>query len=812
MVMNLSAALVLAAGAAAPAKYELPPPALIDLVDAAPSPTAHLSPDRRWLALVERPSLPPLSELAQPELRLAGLRIDPRASAPSRRETGLRVLLRPLPDGDERAIADLPAGARIFSVAWAPDGSRLAVVALEEGEAPALRLFLVEPRAGAAVRASDARLNAAAGTPCRWLPDATALICLTVPRDRGIEPARAVVPAGPIVQQSAKRKAAARTFQDLLKSPHDEDLLDHHLRAQIVRVEVAGGTRPIGAPATHLAAIPSMDGSVLFVRTLHRPYSYRVPLERFPQRLQLWTQRGELVREVRDLPLREEVPVAFDAVPEGPRQLHFRDDADASLCWVEARDGGDPARASEIRDELLCLDSPRAEQPRSIARLGLRFAEVRWGSGALALVEEHWWQTRRTRTWVVSPAGSAPPRLLFDRSSEDRYAHPGHAWTRPNGRGGRVLQTSDDGRSLYLEGDGASPDGDYPFLDKLDLASGKSERLWRCAGDVHEVPIAFLDRGQTLLTRRESKREPPNLFLRTLATGVLAQLTHHLHPAPALAKVDKRLLKYKRKDGVDLTATLYLPAGHDPASDGRLPLLMWIYPHEFKSAAAAGQVRKSRHAFVRPNPSSALFALLLGYAVLEDPALPIVGEGSREPNDTYVEQLVAGAQAAVDEVVRLGVADRARIAVGGHSYGAFTTANLLAHTRLFRAGIARSGAYNRTLTPFGFQQEQRTYWQVPGVYTALSPFDHADRIEAPLLLIHGEADNNPGTFPLQSERLYDAIKGLGGTARLVLLPHESHGYRGRESVLHMLWEMSRWLEAHVKQPTAAPATVGKQEG
>ncbi|MRR10727.1 S9 family peptidase, partial [bacterium] len=326
----------------------------------------------------------------------------------------------------------------------------------------------------------------------------------------------------------------------------------------------------------------------------------------------------------------------------------------------------------------------------------------------------------------------------------------------------------------------------------------QTRRLFRSEAPHYELPVEILDPAQgTFLTRRESVSEPPNYYVRNLKTNSDRALTAFPHPTPQIAGVYKELIRYEREDGVKLTGTLYLPPGKKPA-DGPFPLLMWVYPQEFKSADAAGQVTDSPYRFVRVSPMSPLLWLAAGYAVLDDPTMPIVGEGQAEPNDTYVKQLVAGARAAVDEMVRRGIAERGRIAIGGHSYGAFTTANLLAHTDLFAAGIARSGAYNRTLTPFGFQAEERTFWQAPETYFIMSPFSHADKIKKPLLLIHGEADNNPGTFPMQSERFFSALKGHGATVRLIMLPHESHGYRARESLLHMAAEMTDWLQACIR--------------
>jgi len=451
-----------------------------------------------------------------------------------------------------------------------------------------------------------------------------------------------------------------------------------------------------------------------------------------------------------------------------------------------------------VRDTLHLLAAPFEGEPTLLASLGLRFQGVRWGRDDLALVSERWRRTRRTRTWIVEPAApGTEARVLFDRSYEDQYGDPGTPVMHPTASGTSVLLVGEDG-SLFLQGSGASPEGNRPFVDALRPDTGETRRLWRSEAPYYELPVELLDAsGHTLLTRRESREAPPNYYVRDLGDGRLRRLTDFPHPAPSLAGAHRELIRYERDDGVQLTATLNLPPGYSP-EQGPLPTLVWAYPREYKTAAAAAQVRDSPHRFFRFYWGTPLYWLTQGYAVLERPTMPIIGEGDAEPNDSFVQQLVGSARAAVEEVVKRGVADPRRMAIGGHSYGAFMTANLLAHSDLFRAGIARSGAYNRTLTPFGFQAEKRTYWQAPEVYFAMSPFMHVPKIDEPILLIHGAADNNSGTFPIQSERLYHALKGNGGTARLVMLPHESHGYRARESLMHMYWEMHEWLERYVK--------------
>ncbi|HEY0370723.1 MAG TPA: prolyl oligopeptidase family serine peptidase, partial [Thermoanaerobaculia bacterium] len=442
--------------------------------------------------------------------------------------------------------------------------------------------------------------------------------------------------------------------------------------------------------------------------------------------------------------------------------------------------------------------APFTGEPTTLMTLALRTDDIEWASDDLAIVEELWWKTRKVRRWRVRPGmPTAAPELLSERSFEDRYSDPGKPMIRMTPQGTWVLRTANNGRTLFLNGEGASSEGDRPFVDAYDLTTKKATRLWQSVAPNYEFAVQMLDDGRTLVTRRESVDQPPNFHVRDLRAKSSRSLTNFPHPTPQLAGAKKELIRYKRADGVDLTATLYTPPGYDPARDGRLPVLMWAYPQEFKSASAASQVQDSPYKFIRVNPMTPLPWLLRGYAIVDDPSLPIIGEGDREPNDTYVEQLVSGAQAIVDEVVRRGVGDRDRMAIGGHSYGAFMTANLLAHSDLFKAGIARSGAYNRTLTPFSFQAEERTFWEAPETYMRMSPFTHAQKINEPLLMIHGMDDNNTGTFPIQSERLFQAMKGLGGTARLVMLPYEAHGYRARESVLHMMWEMDRWLDTYV---------------
>lgn len=779
--------------------YRMPPKELADIVDAPPPPLGTLSPDGRWLLLVQQPPLLTIEDLSQPEAKLAGLRFNPLTHDQARSSYGVSATLVKTSDGTSRPISGLPATPRMRSMMWSPDSSRMAFsLSTPNG----VELWVAEASTTSASRLSTVYLNQSLPRrPFAWMPDSRSLVARTIPSPRGAAPAGVRTPAGPSVQQSSGRRAAVRTYEDMLRDESEAAQLEYHLQSTVMIVPLEGDLLQVVPSAMVVRAEPSPDGRFLLVETVHRPFSYTVPMDRFPRRIEIVTTGGQGVRRVADLPLADQIPVDFDAVRTGPRSVDWRADKPAVLFWAEALDEGNPRKDVPLRDRLFTLADPFEAAPSGFMDLALRFYGITWGSDDLALVQSERWNDRKVQTWRIRPGhADAAPQLVFDRSFEDRYGDPGDAVVETNAAGHEVLRIARDGRSIYLIGEGASPEGLRPFLDRFDVEAKQSTRLFRSQAPHYELPVDVLDDdGQRVVTRRESLEEPANWFVHDLRKKSSRAITSIANPTPQLAAVKKEVIRYKRADGLELTGTLYLPPGYDPQKDGALPVLMWAYPGEFKSAAAASQLTVSPYRFIRmTGGASPLLFVLRGYAVLDNPTIPIIGEGSHEPNDTYVEQLVSGAQAAVEELVRRGVGDRDRMAISGHSYGAFMTANLLAHSDLFRAGVARSGAYNRTLTPFTFQAEQRTYWDAPETYTRMSPFTYADKISEPLLLIHGAEDDNSGTFPIQSERLYHAMSGLGGTVRLVMLPKEAHGYRARESVMHVLWESDQWLEKYVK--------------
>jgi dipeptidyl aminopeptidase/acylaminoacyl peptidase len=671
-------------------------------------------------------------------------------------------------------------------------------LAFTQTEAKGISLWVVDLSTYTAKAITGPILNQVLGNSMAWLADNSLLIKAVNPA-RGKIPSAPVAPAGPTIQETSGKAAPSRTYQDLLANPHDEALFAYFMDSQLMHIKLDGSSTAVGKPAMIKSMVLSPDKNYLLVESIQKPFSYLVPADRFPYTVEIWSSQGAVLKTLAQLPLDEVRPTGFDATVSGIRNVNWRADAPATLYWAEAQDKGDPKIKVAERDIVFTLMAPFTGEKQKLVGTAMRFGGISWSDDNFALLSERWSASRTEKVSVFQPgAPSQALRTIIERSSDDLYNDPGSPVLTDNAYGRKVLLRNGD--LVVMTSEGGSPEGSMPFLSTFNTSTKEQKILWRSQAPYYERVTKVLDKeGSLLITLKESTDMSPNYWLVNTKKRVAPkQITAFADPYPTLKGIKKQLITYPRKDGLNLSAVLYTPEGYDPSRDGRLPVLMWAYPREYKSAADAAQVRGSKYTFTRLSWGSPLYWVTRGYAIMDQTEMPIVGEGELEPNDFFIEQLVANAEAAIDKVVAMGIGDRNRIAVGGHSYGAFMTANLLSHTQLFAAGIARSGAYNRTLTPFGFQYEQRSYWEAPEVYFNMSPFSFADQVKTPILLIHGEADNNSGTFPIQSERYYNALKGHGATTRLVLLPHESHGYAAKESILHTLWEMDSWLEKYVK--------------
>lgn len=774
----------------------------MDVLNAPTIPATSVSPARDKIALLEPLRYPPISELAEPMLRIAGLRINPNTNGQHRQGYSVSLKFKNVSDGKVTSVV-FPAGAKLASGQWSPDGKHYAVGNITP---TGTELWIVDTATAKARKVNGVHINTTVGG-FGW-EGSNAISAMLVPSKRGAAPAyQNITPNEPSIQETAGRTGAVQTFQDLLKNPNDEKLFDYYCTSQPALIELNGKVREIGSPAIYLGFDFSPDGKYVLVQRVERPYSYQYPMSRFPRKVEVWESNGKILASIVNIPLLNNLPV--QGVQTGPRSYGWIPVEPASLMWVEALDGGDPRNKVTPREKVMKYAAPFTGSANEVLKIENRYQGRSFGEkDGLMLYFDYDRDKQRRRIFMTDYRNPATSKLVSDLNTSDRYGNIGNPVSKllPNG----VNVIRQDGDEIYLSGQGASPEGDRPFLRKMNLKTLETREIFRSSKNDYESFVALVDESVgTFITRKESTSEPANLFLRqvcppnAVCTAMAYRpITDFKDPSPQLRGITKKLVQYKRNDGVNLSFTLYLPPGYKQGT--RLPAVVWAYPEEFTDPATAGQVSGSTSRFTQIGGISHLFFLLQGYAVLDNTTMPIVGD-PLTVNDTFIKQIVDSSQAAIDKAVEMGVIDRDRVGVGGHSYGAFMTANLLAHSDMFRAGIARSGAYNRTLTPFGFQSERRTFWQAPELYAKVSPFFYADKINEPLLMTHGEADNNQGTYPIQSERLFAAISGTGGTARLVMLPLEAHGYSARESTEHTLYEMISWFDKYVKN--AKPRTT-----
>lgn len=776
--------------------YKRPPTAIADLLLAKPTPSITIDGKAEWMLLSERNSYPSVEELAQPEFRIAGQRINPNNFAPSRQNFINNFILKDIKAGKEYPVTGLPANMLAGNVSWNPNEKKIAFTNTTN---KSVDLYVIDVATRKAAKVNKQPLNVILGQDFVWMDDNT-LLYKTILQPAAAAPVKSLMPSGPAVQQNLGKVAPSRTYQDLIKSPYDEQLFAFYATVQLVK-NVNGAETKIGKPAIYTTFSLSPDKKYLLIRTINKPFSYLVPANGFNSTVSITDLTGKVVKVVAELPSSELSPSGYDNILNAPRGFDWRDDEAATLTWSAPLDSGIYKNRSDFHDAVYALSAPFTGEPKELFKTTWRFGGISWGNEKIALVSERLQSKQSTRLSRYNPA-TGQLETLQERNITDAYGNPGSPVTIKNKYGRQVIRLIDNDTKLLMNNPvGSSPKGDLPFIAKFDLNTKKNDIIWRCQEGTFESVTYVLDADKlVLLTRRESQKDMPNYYIKNLVLRIADQpITSFTNPYPQLEGISKQKVTYKRADGVDLTGDLYLPKNYDPKKDGPLPVLMWAYPREFNSAADAAQIRGSQDRFTMVSYGGPVFWVTQGYAVLDNAEMPIVAtDSSKKPNDNFIDQLKMNAEAAINKLAEMGVGDKNRVAVGGHSYGAFMTANLLAHTNLFKAGIARSGAYNRSLTPFGFQNEDRTYWQAPELYSAMSPFSYANKIKTPLLLIHGEMDDNPGTFPIQSERLFNAVKGHGGTVRFVSLPYEAHGYRGKENLLHMLYEQNAWLEKYVK--------------
>lgn len=778
------------------ATYQTPPKAIADLLLAKPTPAVSIDGKAEWMLLSERNSYPTVEELGQPEIRVAGLRLNPNNFSPSRQIFINNFILKNIKTNKEYPVKGLPAGLLAAGVSWSPSETK---IAFTHTSANRVDLYLIDVATQTAKKINKQALNATLGGAYTWVHD-DVILYQAATKLPSSAPKKPITPKGPTVQQNIGKAAPSRTYQDLIKSPYDEQLFEFMATSQLI-LHKDGAEIKLGKPAIYGDINVSPDKKYLLITTIRKPFSYLVPVNGFPTTVAITDLTGRLIKQLAELPSAETQPSGFDNVQNVTRGYNWRDDEAATVYWASPLDSGLIKNKATYRDAVYALAAPFNGQAKELLKTSMRFRGISWGNENFAWVNEGLQGKQLARVSRYTPSTGAV-ETLFERNTTDAYSNPGVPVRVKNIFGRSVIALIENGTRLLMNNTtGASAKGDLPFLSKFDLATKKNDIIWRCAEGSYEYVVDVIDAKQlTLLTRRESQKEVPNFYIKQLMLRMAdRQITNFANPYPGLEGITKEKIKYKRADGVDLTGDLYLPKGYNKEKDGPLPVYMWAYPREFNSAADAAQVRGSKDRFTTLSWGSAIFWVTQGYAVLDNAEMPIVAANAdAKPNDNFIEQLKLNAEAAINTLSEMGVGDKNRVAVGGHSYGAFMTAHLLSHTNLFKAGIARSGAYNRTLTPFGFQGEDRTYWQAPKLYYDMSPFSYADKIKTPILLIHGDSDDNPGTFPINSERLFNAIKGHGGTVRFVFLPYEAHSYRGKENLLHMLWEQNEWLNKYVK--------------
>lgn len=778
--------------------YQKPSKTILDLVDYQRVPSVSMDTKKEYMLLSYRNTYKTLNDLNQEEMRLGGLRINPITNISSTVTYITNLKLRIIKGKNEVQVTGLPANPQISNLMWSPNDKK---ILFSNTINTGVELWVLDVATAKATKLTEATVNANLGNPFSWFNDNENILVKMLPKKReALLDAKKDLPTGPIISNADGAKSQNRTYPDMLKNKNDEINFENITTSELYKVNIDATATLLKNADMYAGERISPDGNYLMLTTIQKPFSYIVPLSRFPMKTVIYDIKGKEIKVVNEVPLNEIMPKGFMAVRKGKREMNWRNDKPATLLYVVALDEGDQANKVEFRDEVFLWEAPFNNQATSLVKTPQRYSDIIWGNDTVAIVSDEWYDTRNTKTYLINPSDlTQKPKLISDRNSQDIYSDPGNYETKKNQFNKYVLAIENG--KVFRIGDGFTKEGQFPFIDEFNLKTLESKRLYTSLyKDKKEdiMEIEDLKKG-IILVQIQSKSEYPNYYFRNIyKKNKLTPITAFQNPFESIKNVSKEVIKYKRKDGVELSGTLYLPEGYDKVKKEKLPLLIWAYPSEFKDKSSAGQSNQNSNEFTTPYYGSFVYWVTKGYVVLDDASFPIIGEGTTEPNDNFITQLVDNAEAAINAVDALGYINKKKVAVGGHSYGAFMTANLLTHSNLFACGIARSGAYNRTLTPFGFQREQRNYWEVPEVYSTMSPFMNADKMKTPMLLVHGEADNNPGTFTLQTERYFQALKGLGAPARMVILPKEAHSYVAKENILHLLWEQDQFLEKYLK--------------
>jgi dipeptidyl aminopeptidase/acylaminoacyl peptidase len=731
-----------------------------------------------------------LNELVEEDLELAGKKFLPRINA-SRKfyQTDSFSLVDFANDSSDQI--DIAKYATIRTVFYSWDYSKaIMTYEMEDG----ISFIYVDFKTKKITDYPQIKLNGAMGEPhVQWLANQKEVLIQMIPEDRPQEADYDPIPQSPLIEETSGKMSQLRTYTKLLKSPNDEILFDYYFTSQIAIVNLKSKKiKEIGPAGIYPSVEISPNNKLLLVTKINTPYSYTVPYYYFPQTTSIWNLKGKEVKHIMDRPLQDEIPIG--GTYAGQRYHHWLPIAEQTLVWYQAQDEGDPNQQVEYRDIIYKSDYP-FKTSEVFFKTQHRASGYQCLSDKENIIYGDYDRDRLwSRQWLLNLADNSS-KLITDQSVNDKYGDRGSLFTVWNKNKERLVQRNGD-LIYYINNQGASPEGNRPFLASFNIKTLEFTKLFEADLDKYEQISSFADSNyESIIIGSQNIEQPRNYQLVNLLTGQRRSLTNNQNPYPDYANLKKELVNYKRSDGIDLSGILYLP--HDYDGKEKLPLIIHAYPREYASAETAGQVSGSDKTFTWYYGDDIRYLAMNGYAVLYNASIPIVGD-PQVVNDTFLEQLLAGVSSAIDYLDEREIINPEKVGIIGHSYGAFMVANVLANSDLCQVGVAKSGAYNRTLTPFGFQKERRTFWQAKDFYLQVSPFARADQINEPLLLIHGDKDPNSGTYPMQTKRLYQAIKGNGGTARMVILPFEEHSYRAKESELHVLSEINEWFDKYLR--------------